>query len=273
MKKRKHINNKTWIVTGILLVVFLGILLNRLLLIDTSVNQTINSLLSIQKSPREVMLNSSERWFVNNKESYPLKGQSFSNSHLYEEGQIIPINYRVNYYESILYLFLNGFKLDKINSYKERFASTDFIEKSFYKNGVYCSIASDDNDSSLGIDVHVFCGEIDNEAIQLEKQFLEDFMKNDSPLYSKTHQLEDGVVEVISVSGIQGNYAWGWSDFYKNSIPRISGRRWIAAKIDNAWLMIHPGGDSPMCSIMDRYNVPQDIYGDCWLNENERRGD
>lgn len=63
----------------------------------------------------------------------------------------------------------------------------------------------------------------------------------------------------VSISKTIGNYSTGLAGYINDS-----GYGWTAAKINGIWKIVHKGQDGMTCNIVNQYQIPKEIYGNCY---------
>ncbi|HVT01698.1 MAG TPA: hypothetical protein VHE53_05750 [Patescibacteria group bacterium] len=95
---------------------------------------------------------------------------------------------------------------------------------------------------------YITCGTIDQKQAELQKQlnnvYLEQKKESSAPI-------------TFRVAQIDGDYASG-------SVSADGGWQWLAEKADGEWRTIWTGQDFPMCSDMEKYQVPSSLYPGCY---------
>lgn len=93
-----------------------------------------------------------------------------------------------------------------------------------------------------------FCGEIDQQQIKLQKDFI--------PLFGNTMRSADPLS--FRVDKVGGNFARG------SASDPIMGYVWIAKKIDGKWKVVWKANEIGLCSDMKKYDIPKSIYDSCY---------
>ncbi len=98
-----------------------------------------------------------------------------------------------------------------------------------------------------------------NEKEEILTAFLNYLKENDEDdfIFYKDKQLN-----IYSVNIYKDKYLYGSISFKgSHSNPYI-----LALKEKNRWIVVFWGQDHPSCKIIDKYNIPNEIYDACFLN-------
>jgi len=164
---------------------------------------------------------------------------------VYESEEFTNINSEV---ETLL--TLNGFVKNDSNSYSyDRFDTGPFIFTAAFENNQTKCLAEwrkgfeDPGGQQHDLFYKMSCGLYDQQGDPLNEIF---------PAL-KTRGL-------YTLKKTSGNYAIGDSGMF----PCCGGAFWIAVKEDNQWKKIFEGQESPQCEVVDQYQIPQEIYENCF---------
>ncbi|MFZ2199981.1 MAG: hypothetical protein WAV40_04290, partial [Microgenomates group bacterium] len=94
-----------------------------------------------------------------------------------------------------------------------------------------------------------------------EKTTLENFVKDTVYAYGKSHGLSSKDQIIVKIIQLAGNFASG-SIAYTKEVEG-SGEIWFAAKQNSNWIMVEETQEPPSCALMEQYQFPKSIYGEC----------
>lgn len=92
------------------------------------------------------------------------------------------------------------------------------------------------------------CGTIDMNQLALMKEF--------NNLIDKDAEKKN-IGYVFRVQKVEGDFAQG---YFSNMV----GAGWFAKKINGKWEMVIRTPDEPLCTEVQKYGIPESIYGHCW---------
>lgn len=197
-------------------------------------------------------------WVGENKQLYPLRGEYFivgtvnSNGIAKYEGltsedlasitftQLAPLR---NAAET--FFLENGFEKSTLNSRITGESPGRVQRVGFFKGDMKCMITAYEFTDPFA---NFFCGKIDNKQISLQLPFrdLFEYKYNPSSLAS------------FRVDKVDGDFATGSKTF------DYSGYQWIAQKKNDTWEIVWKGQEIPLCSDMKKYEIPKEIYQQCY---------
>ena len=228
---------------------------------DQSVLEGLKSALPIKTDNIE---DSTYEWMISYKKLVPLKGQGFGASNadtgsLKSKITVEPVIYK--YFTGL------GFVKDEVNTLNTLDSGTNLAQQSygFTKETTKCIVIFNSNSYDGSEGWSFFCGKIDDNAEKLREEFTAVFEARDAK-NPKAIVLGSDTASVITVKQVLGNYARGRVDTYLKGVYLPSGGAWVAVKINGQWQIIHSGQDYNQCSVFDKYNVPVEIYKNCYLN-------
>lgn len=139
----------------------------------------------------------------------------------------------------------NGFNNDNKNTYNLGSYLDNF---GYTKGNLKCSVRFNYSTSSLA---DFYCGVIDQDQMKLRKE-----------LYPAINPKGDKNV-AFSVNKVISNYATGGIGGYSGG----GGAMWVAVKLDGEWKFVYGGQDISTCDVIDKYNIPKEIYVSCYDTE------
>lgn len=102
---------------------------------------------------------------------------------------------------------------------------------------------------------YISCGTVNNEQIKLQKEL--------SNVYDEQKADYQNKQIVFRVDKMMNDFASGSTSY-------LSGNQWIAKKISGVWQTIWAGQDFPLCSDMEKYEVPSSFYPGCYNAETQK---
>lgn len=256
MAKSKSINSSGFHINKFVLIILLIILIpfgfyfygNSHYQTSTP-EETLNSLQKFLKTKVPAsqvgkhVIDTSEAEAIENNKKITFSGTRFDINNVYLENSIPPDEFVEEIGSSINSFFIdNGFTGSKENEISKL---TNIKLFSFKKGDFYC-FSNTDNNSSLYLSV--FCGKYDVAKTEQKAEFYPVLNPDNDPNFT---------FNIVSHSD---NYA------YVNEGFGVGGDWVILMKNNSGWIKILQGQDLPLCSSVDNYNVPSEIYGNCYIN-------
>lgn len=137
----------------------------------------------------------------------------------------------------------NGFTQSERNTSQEEFTSDETV--GYENQDIKCFITT----RTLVAVGSFFCGTLDEEQARLRKDFL--------PIFEKLLNPQDSPDLFVNIIGVEGNYAIG------SSGGKGGGAGWFAVKQNGKWEIVLQTQNYPPCSVMEKYNFPKSLYGEC----------
>lgn len=160
--------------------------------------------------------------------------------------------YARNIKQEVSKIFMaEGFELDSHNSSQEE-SDTKFYDYvvAFKKNEIRCALVTD-NDVSVKDEREVF-----SIYISCSEKFRDKYTEQSPYLISLNNK--EIVISDIKKIG----------DFVRLEVHARRSGYYIVGKIEKLkFAKIFEGQDAPLCSLVEEYNVPQEIYGECFREE------
>jgi hypothetical protein len=201
----------------------------------------------------EATKSSSEEWRISSNKLVSLKGYAVSD----RDFDISNIN-ETERNKIKLFFLLRGYKSDPLNTTKHYDTTPYNVEFVGYRReNIYCLLS-----------LRIFCGEIDQEQENLREVFIKDFLKTSPEFAMHYNSKSSDMAVVINVKNVVGDYAEGTDNTYEKGVYLPSGSSWIAIKLNGKWTIIKNSQELPMCSLVDKYKVPKEIYMNCYINSN-----
>ena len=187
---------------------------------------------------------------------FSLQTAETSSNHLYGDIKVIDdvTEEFINALDSkIRTFFLNqGFTESLVNKYIPENHDNGFSNGyGYFKGDIYCSI-------SLSVLSNPYAGFVCGKIDKIKTEELQPFLKAFNPSNDKTMY--------VGVTKISGNFAklsiggkYGGGGYYV-----------IAMKDKQTWKEIFSGQEAPNCTVVDQYQIPKEIYDNCYIGDSLR---
>lgn len=155
-----------------------------------------------------------------------------------------------------IYFNLLGFKKDITTSYDHTNDKMFMgeIQSGYKKGDIMCMTQIEVHASPYG---SIFCGVVDKEQMSL--------MDNVSPVFTKyTSPRFPNEAHVITIKSVDGMFASGYRNFYRDGQYLPSGTFWIAIQEDDKWPVIFESQESPTCQFLEKNSIPKTVVEYCY---------